>query len=151
MSSSVIDAACLTAHEYPGGVKALSARMNKSHHVFYHKLNPNDQTNHLTVSELMQIMQLTGDHRALHAACTALGYTAIPLPSISTAKSIPDAITNMARGFAGFLQSTTDALADGTVTALELKRIVQDLGEMVAAAAQLEALVACKESKRDRS
>lgn len=150
MSNSVIDAACMTAHDYPGGVKALAARMNKSYHVLYHKLNPNDQANHLTVAEMMQIMQLTGDHRALFAACTALGYTAMPLPSVADVKSIPDAMINTTREFAGFLQSATDALADGTVTALELKRVVQDLGELVAAAVRLESLVAGKESKRGR-
>lgn len=148
MSSSVIDAACLTAHEYPGGVKALSARMNKSYHVLHHKLNPNDQTNHLTVAELMWIMRLSGDHRALFVACAELGYSAQPLPTVADVKTLPEAVIHTTRGFAAFLQSATDALEDGSVTALELKRVVNDLGVMVATAVQLEKLVADKESKR---
>ena len=149
--SSVLDAAYLTAHEYPGGVPALAVRMKvKSHAVLSHKLNPNNADNHLTVTDLMTIMAMTGDHRALHAACLELGYMALPLPAQIGDEPTAEALTDTCKEFADYLQSVTGALADNKVTAIELRRVRKELGEMVAAAGKLEAILAAKESRRPR-
>lgn len=148
--SSTLDAAYLTAHEYPGGVNALAARMGKNPTVLRHKLNPNDSTNYLTVSDLMTIMVMTGDHRALHAACLELGYMALPLPRQTADEPTAEALTDTCKEFADYLQSVTGALSDNKVTAIELCRVRKELGEMVAAAGRLEAILAAKESKGPR-
>lgn len=151
MSNSVLDAAYLTAHEYPGGVPALAVRMGvKSHGVLAHKLNPNDNANHLTVRDLMTILTLTGDHRALHAACLELGYMALPLPAQTGDDLTAEALTDTCKEFADYLQSVTSALSDHKVTANELKRVRKELGELVASAGLLEAILAKMESKRGR-
>lgn len=153
MSNSVLDAAYLTAHEYPGGVPALAARMGvKSHGVLAHKLNPNDNANHLTVRDLMALMTLTGDHRALHAMCMELGYMALPLPTSQLGEeAVAEALTDTCKEFADYLQSVTGALSDNKVTANDLRKVRKELGEMVATAGRLEASLAAKEAKRSRS
>jgi hypothetical protein len=152
MSNSVLDAAYLTAHEYPGSIPALAARMGvKSHGVLAHKLNPNDNANNLTVRDLMAMMTLTGDHRALHSACLELGYMALPLPAQTGDDMTAEALTDTCKEFADYLQSVTSALTDDKVTAIELKRVRKELGEMVAAAGKLEAILAAKEAKRGRA
>lgn len=149
MSTSVIDAAYLTAHEYPGGVPALAARMGKNGAVLRHKLNPNDQANHLTVADLMTIMAMTGDHRALHAACMELGYMALPLPHIGD-ESITEAITDTVKEFSDLLRAVTKVMADGKVTKLEVRSVRKELGELVAVGGKLEALLAAKEMGQHR-
>jgi hypothetical protein len=150
MSTSVLDAAYLTAHDYPGGVPALAARMGRNGAVLRHKLNPNDQANHLTVDDLMTIMVMTGDHRPLHSACLELGYMALPLPGHLADEPTAEALTDTCKEFADYLQSVTAALADNKVTAIELRRVRKELGEMVAAAGRLEAILAAKEASRTR-
>jgi hypothetical protein len=150
MMSSVLDAAYLTAQDYPGGAKALAVRMEQKPAVLSHKLNPNDTANHLTVTDLMTIMVMTGNHRALHAACLEFGYMALPLPA-QTDDMTTDALTDTCKEFADYLQSVTGALADNKVTANELKKVRKELGEMVAAAGKLEAILAAKETKRGRA
>lgn len=149
MCTSVIDAAYLTAHEYPGGVPALAARMGKNGAVLRHKLNPNDQANHLTVADLMTIMTMTGDHRALHAACIELGYMALPLPHIGD-ESITEAITDTVKEFSDLLRAVTKVMADGKVTKLEVRSVRKELGELVAVGGKLEALLAAKEMGQHR-
>jgi hypothetical protein len=150
MSNSVLDAAYMTAREYPGGVPALAARMQvKSHSVLSHKLNPNDQANHLTVTDLITIMVMTGDHRALHAMCMELGYMALPLPAQTGDDATAEALTDTCKEFADYLQSVTGALADHKVTAIELRRVRKELIEMVAAAGKLESILASMEARRE--
>jgi hypothetical protein len=42
------------------------------------------------------------------------------------------------------------AITDNKITATELRRVRKELGEMVAAAGKLEAILAAKEAKRTR-
>lgn len=144
--SNVLDAAYMTAHEYPGGAKALALRLGVA--ALSNRLNPNNHEHHLTVHDLMAIMTLTGDHRALHAACMELGYMALPLPSQVGDDETTEALTNTCKEFSDYLQTVTGSLADNKVTAAELRRSRKELGEMVAAAGRLDAILAAKESKR---
>lgn len=149
--TSVLDAAYLTAQEHPGGVTALAVRMRvKSPAVLSHKLNPNNTDNHLTVRDLMIMMTLTGDHRAQHAACMELGYMALPLPTQTGDDMTAEALTDACKEFADYLQSVTGALAENKVTAIELRRSRKELGELVASAGKIDAILAAKEATRSR-
>lgn len=66
------DAAFLTGHHYPGGVPALALRMGMDAREMASKLNPN--TGDLGLDEAVAIMELSGDHRILHAIAIELGY-----------------------------------------------------------------------------
>jgi hypothetical protein len=149
MMSSVLDAAYLSAQDYPGGAKALATRMEQKPAVLSHKLNPNDTANHLTVSDLMKIMVLTGDHRALHAAAQELGYMLIPLPSVDE-ETATDAITDTVKEFSDFLQVVTKSLVDKKITKTELRQVRKELAELVAQGGKLESILAAMEAKQAR-
>lgn len=145
--NSVIDAAYLTAHEYPGGVPALAVRMKaKSAAVLSHKLNPNNSDNHLSLTDLMTMMAMTNDHRVLHAMCMELGYMALPLPTVED-ETTAEAIVETCEKFADYLKSVTTTMADNKVTKTELRNVRKNLGTMVAQAGKLEAILAAIESK----
>ena len=150
MLSNVLDAAYMTAHDYPGGAKALAMRMGVNVPVLQNRLNPNNNDHHLTVRDLMAMMTMSGDHRALHAACLELGYMALPLPTQVGDDMTADALTDTCKEFADYLQSVTGALADNKVTTIELRRVRKELGEMVAAAGKLEAILVAMEAKPPR-
>jgi hypothetical protein len=149
--NSVQDAAYLTAHEYPGNVPALAVRMEVNPTVLSHKLNPNNITHHLSINELMTIMVMTNDHRALHAMCMQLGYMALPLPTNTTNETATEAITETVKEFSDFLQAVTKALADNKVTKIELRTVRKELSELIAKGGQLEAVLASMESNKARS
>jgi hypothetical protein len=46
------------AHDYPGGVPALAARMNKNKTVLQHKLNPNCETHGINADEIERIVDM---------------------------------------------------------------------------------------------
>ena len=148
MQSNVIDAAYMTAHEYPGGARALALRLGVNPAVLSNRLNPNNHEHNLSVRDLMAIMTISSDHRALHAACLELGYMAMPLPQTVGEETTTEALTDACKEFADYLQSVTNAITDNKVTATELRRVRKELGEMVAAAGKLEAILAAKEAKR---
>lgn len=141
MSQNVLDAAHLTAHDYPGGARALAARMGLNPTVLSNQLNPNNSDHPLQVRNLMLLMSLTGDHRALHAACLDLGYMALPLPAVAD-ETTSEALTQTCKEFADFLQVVTAALSDGKITKLELRSIRKELGDLMGQAGKLEAILA---------
>lgn len=147
--NSVHDAAYLTAHNQPGGIPALAARLNVNATVLSHKLNPNNNTHHLSVADLMNIMTLTNDHSAMHAMCLELGYLAIPMQSCSI-ETTTQAVTGTVKEFAQFLQTVTKALADNKVTKNELRRVRKDLLDLIIEAGRIEANLAAMERTGSR-
>ncbi len=143
---STLDTLYLSAHEYPGAIRALAARMQVNPSVLTHKLNPNDTANHLTVRDMESIMTLTGDYRALHTLCMDHGHMALPLPEAAD-QDITAAIVKTCEEFADYLKSVTNSLADGKVTAIELKGIQKELAEMVAQSGRLEAILSAMQSR----
>lgn len=149
-TNSVLDAAYLTAHNYPGGVPALAARMAVNATVLSHKLNQNNTTHHLTARDLVTIMHMSNNLAPLHALCMEFGHMALPIPSVSDCDATSDALMQMCKEFSDFLQRTTEAMADRKVTQLELRSIRKELGEMIAAAGRLEAVAASMEARRGK-
>lgn len=70
----VVDAAFLTAQNHPGGIAALAVRMGVNAGTLQHKLNPNNTTHHLTLSEAVRLQAVTGDVSVLRAMAHQLGY-----------------------------------------------------------------------------
>lgn len=145
MTNTVLDAAYMTAHDYPGGARALAARIGVNPAVLSNRLNPNNHDHRLTVRDLMAIMTMSADHRALHAICMEFGYVAMPLPTITDETTV-EAIADTCQEFGEFLHTVTDALADGVITKIELRRIRTELGNLIAAAGRLEAITAKMEA-----
>lgn len=144
---SVLDTIYLTAQQYPGGARALAARLQVNPAVLSHKLNPNDSTNHLTVRDLESIMTLTNDYRALHTLCIDHGHVAMLMPSVVDNKDIAEAIVKTCDEFADYLKSVTSSLSDKKITRNELRVIRKELAEMVAQSSALEGMLATIEAK----
>lgn len=158
LGNSVFDAAYMIGHDHPGGIAGLAARINSglahsdkkiSQNVLAHQLNPNDHANPLTVRNLYLVTAMTGDYRALHALCMDHGHMAIPLPPVDD-ESTNDAITDTIKEFSDFLQAVTKTLEDKKVTKVELRRVRNELAELVARGGKLEALLAAMEARGAR-
>jgi hypothetical protein len=145
MSQTVLDAAHATAHDYPGGTRALAVRMALNPAVLSNQLNPNNNDHPLQVRNLMLMMSLTGDMRALHAACLDMGYMALPIPTVAD-ETTTEALVHTCKEFADFIQVVSASLSDGKITKLELRKIRKELGELMGQAGKLEAILAGMEA-----
>ena len=120
---NIIDAAHATVHAYPGGSESLGPRIGMSAAVLRNKVNPNNSTHHLTIAEADAIMGVTGDHRMLQALAAHHGYV---LARVDTAAEPGDVLRTLLRSNAAegeFDRVLGEALADGLITANELKQI----------------------------
>ncbi len=120
-----LDAAYHVAHDYPGGIAALSVRMDTSPNVLNKKVDPNSGAHHLRLDEALKISAITKDHRILHAFASQLGYITIQLP-----ESIDGSDMAMLDGFMAvinelgeFTSEFQSSYADGTITQKELNAI----------------------------
>lgn len=137
---NVLDAAHMTGHEYPGGTKALGVRMDMSPQILINKLNPHNKTHHLSLAEAMQMMRLSDDHRILFAAADELGYELKPLQAIGQQTPM-QAVSHTIEEFGQLVSACSDALADGKVTLLEVRRVEKELSELISQASALAALL----------
>lgn len=120
---NLIDAAHKTVHDYPGGSQSLGPRIDMSPAVLRNKVNPNNDTHHLSLTEANEIMSVTGDHRILHALSAEHGYV------LQRADTQPDVggllqcvlVANAAEG--EFDRVLQEALSDDLITPNELKAI----------------------------
>ncbi|MEX3972234.1 phage regulatory CII family protein [Paraburkholderia caribensis] len=77
------DAAHAVAQDFPGGIKALAARMDANYDVLRNKLNPNptpENRNVLTLKEAVRITDITNDDRILEAWARERGKVLVDLP-----------------------------------------------------------------------
>ena len=141
----VLDAAYLIAQEFPGGVAALAQRMGVSANTLQHKLNPNNQTHHLTLKEALALQVVSGLPYVLYAMATALDH--VPL------RSRPDMADGDPREAFYFFQqqmgeltaAAADALRGGdTVSANAHRRVEHYANEAIAGISALVNAVACR-------
>lgn len=121
-----IDAAYSTVHDYPGGSESLGPRVGISPAVLRNKVNPNNDTHHLTFAEARRISDMTGDFRMLQAWAHEAGFLLVKAPT-GSADSCDMAVLEQVVGLGvangQFMQTIHAALADGRVDQDELKRI----------------------------
>ena len=146
---NIADAAYTAVHDYPGGALALAPRLGMSGSILSNKVNPNINTHHLTLAEALRITTLTGDMRILHAMCSELHHMAIPLPTVGD-EDVMTAMTSTIAEFGDYLKAASDALADGKVTKLELRKIGKEMGDLMAQAGKLMHLLEAQEAHRVR-
>lgn len=145
---NVPDAAYITGHDYPGGTSALGPRIGVSGGVLSNKLNPNIDTHHLTLAEAMRIMVMTQDVRILQAQANELGYMVVPLHVVED-ETVTAAMTHTVGEFGEYVTAACDAMKDGHITKLELRKINKELGDMIAQAVKLQALLTQQESRHE--
>lgn len=133
---NILDAAHKTVHDYPGGSESLAPRIGMSAAVLRNKVNPNNTTHHLTVSEADAIMGVTGDDRMLHALAAHHGYTlqAIDAPSSG---SIMTAMLAAAIAKGDLAEVLVHSMSDNRITPNEASDIARACAAVQAAVAQV--------------
>lgn len=131
---NITDAAHKTVKDYPGGSEALAVRIGMSAAVLRNKVNPNNNTHHLTLAEASEIMGVTGDDRILHAMAAEHGYTLQKMQADGMASVMGAMLENAAKQGA-FAQALQEALSDGLISENEMKVISS------AGTAQVEAMI----------
>lgn len=120
------------------GTAALAARLNTSVHSLNHKVSPTYPGAHCSPEEALAIMQVTGDHGALHAQAMLLGYVLLPTPQAGDAHGeTAMALASSVREFGEFVARAAGDMADGRCTANELADIQREGAEAQAAIQQL--------------
>lgn len=126
-----------------GGADSIAPHLGKSADTLRHELNPNDRTAKLGLQDAVTITQVAKDLRILTAFASECGAMVVPLPAVAdNGDGSVEAVAKLAREFGDYLSKVSEAVSDGRVTDNELQRCERELGEMVQAAQQLQALIA---------
>ncbi|MEG0921334.1 MAG: phage regulatory CII family protein [Comamonas sp.] len=109
----ILDVAYQTAHGYQGGVSALAARMGVVPGTLLNKVNPNNNSHHLTLREAVELMELSDDPALLQAIAARLGCTVIPaLPDQSEGDPV-QAMAELGMAQGDFMNYVGQALGNG--------------------------------------
>jgi len=142
---NITDALYRAAHNYEhGGIDALALRLGISASSLAHKVSPTYPGAHCSPGELAQICELTGDHSAVVALASRLGYVLIPVAQGNAPAEFSRELAATVREFGQLITETAGALADGRVTDTEQRRIEREGAQSIAAIQQLIALTAKK-------
>ena len=129
----VMDAACNTAHSYPGGTAALALRMGVNPNTLAHKVDPSKETHVLGLKEALMMQKFSGDKRITHAMCSALGGVFIEISSNESGSSLAQ-VSNMISEFGETINEMQKASSDGVVTENEMDRCEKEVAELFSAA-----------------
>lgn len=133
---NIRDAAHATVHDYDGGSESLGPRMGISAAVLRNKVNPNNETHHLTLNEADRMMGLTGDFRILRALAHAHGFLLVKAPEGSDCDmSVLEAVVETGVAHGQWMQAIHSALADGRVDSGEVQAIKEAKRALQTAAA----------------
>ena len=120
-----LDAAYHVAHDYPGGIAALSVRMDTSPNVLNKKVDPASTCHHLRLDEALKISAITNDHRILQSFANQLGYITISMPDFIDGSDMAmlDGFMALITELGEFTAEFQTAYADGAITQKELNAI----------------------------
>lgn len=136
-----LEMACYHAvHDYPGGVAAIAGMHGKNAAVLQNKLNPNQDSHRINISDLEMIAISTHDHRMLQSVCSWFGAGYFILPACATDETgLLEKSADLTRELGKLMASVSHALHDGRVDADEVAEMEKQLLELMAAG---QALVA---------
>lgn len=135
---NVSDAAYNTAHDYPGGSKALSLRLGKAATTLADEVNPNLTHAKLGLLDAIKMQVMSRDYRVLYAMAAELGHASFPLPDLDRIDSnCSQSVATLAKEFGELMAEVAQGLADGDVNDNELKRLEREAGQLVSALQQL--------------
>ncbi|ARP89804.1 hypothetical protein CAL14_05470 [Bordetella genomosp. 9] len=120
------DAAYATVHDYPGGSESLGPRVGISPAVLRNKVNPNNDTHHLTLAEAQRVASMAGDFRMLRAWAHAEGFMLIKAPEADRSDSdmsVLEQVVQLSVETGHFMQTINNALSDGKVDRNEVQTI----------------------------
>ena len=142
---TILDAALALARAYPGGAKALGARMGKAN--LADELNPNCRGAKLGAEDMVTMELLARDYRCLYAHAEELRhYPPVPMPEDVDPQAEPCMVqlAKLAKEFGDLVSAVSSRTADGDVSANDMRAIEAEWQEMLCASvammAQLHAL-----------
>lgn len=150
---SPLDAARLTAEDYPGGVPAMALRLGKSWESLRKEMSPPDgSTAKLGLLDALRMMTRSGDYRIADAIEAELGRFALPLPVLDNAvpnDALADHFVHISKEFGEVLQETAVRAADGDISDNDVAAVEEQWGQLMAAgSAMLKHLVALNAQRR---
>lgn len=116
------------AHDYPGGVRPLASRMSDRDgyaQLLLNKLNPNISTNHTSVREMEQIVDIT-DKNLEAAQFFAAKANAVVIPLMvcdGSDMALLDGFMEVVKELGEFSAEFQKDWADGRITAREFQRL----------------------------
>ena len=117
-------AAYATVHDYKGGSESLGPLVGISPAVLRNKVNPNNDTHHLTFAEARKIADMTGDFRMLQAWAHEAGFLLVKAPEGGSCDmAVLEQVVGLGVANGQFMQTIHSALADGRVDQDELNAI----------------------------
>lgn len=119
-----IAAAYATVHDYKGGSESLGPLVGISPAVLRNKVNPNNETHHLTFAEARRLADMTGDFRMLQAWAHEAGFLLVKAPEGNACDmAVLEQVVGLGVASGQFMQTIHSALADGRVEPHELQAI----------------------------
>lgn len=140
MPMSIQDAAYHTVHAYPGGAVSLAPRLYppKSASQLSHEVRPPEgSAAKLGIETAMQIVELSGNHSIVHAACARVGGMFVPLPSREAAPGeVFPALSKLAKEFGDVVAKIAEVAADGQISTNDLRAVSKEAAELMGALQQ---------------
>ncbi|SEL13100.1 hypothetical protein SAMN05216359_105309 [Roseateles sp. YR242] len=132
--------------EFKLGTKALAAAMSNgrdkimSDVVLMAKVNPDRTDTHCSPQEMLQIMDITGDHGALFEMAEEMGYVLLKNPLAGQEPGeCSKHLVSCIKEFGEFVETVSSAAADNDITHNELKDIHGRCADAQAAILKLQA------------
>lgn len=147
---NITDAAYSTVHDYPGGSEALAPRLGMSAAVLRNKVNPNNDTHHLSFAEASRIIGITGDVRMVHALAAQHGLicTSVETHAPASDLAVLELVTQVWRKNGNVGAAVDDTLADGRVEHREIEKVKDSIYRVqVAMQAMLDRLEGMAEAE----
>ena len=122
----VFDAAYRVAHDFkPDGAVGLARLLGKNPGTFLNKLNPAQETSHITLEEAVLISTVTGDRRILEALAATLGCGVFELPAAGFAcdTELLTLVLRREQKAGEFARALDRALEDGDISGAEAREL----------------------------
>lgn len=135
------DAVRSAVHDFPGGAQALAEQVGIGAQVLRNKINPNNDTHHLSLAEAVRVVHATGDLGVAHAFAEEFGGIFIPLGQCGDARTstVLADISAMSAGFGDLIREVAEDISDGVLTRNEMQRIQKEANGLRRALGQLMA------------
>lgn len=117
------------AHDYPGGVPALAARMNKNKTVLQHKLNPNCDTHGINADEVERIVDMAdANFAAAEHFANKAGAVVVLLPKMPEVgdMGLLDEFMSVMAEIGQLSSEFQRSYADGEIDSNDLVRIAKE-------------------------
>ncbi|RZI81093.1 MAG: hypothetical protein EOP38_20500 [Rubrivivax sp.] len=131
-SGGVKDAAYRIARGYPGGIRALAARMEMPYDTFQKKVSPSCETHHLQLEEAVDMQVYAGRCDILYAMAADLGHICLTMPDESMG-DLGMRLMSVGEKVGDVFEVARRVMSDGKLTAPERRELTDQIAETVIA------------------